>query len=83
MIKSTSDKISYFDKNGKEITEGCHIRFADGRVEKVYLTTEGELGTDATNPVWLKSGRAYECQYGVYPLTFAETQEVEVVEQRG
>lgn len=46
---------------------------------KVYLTTEGELGTDATNPSWIKSGRAVPCEYGIYPLCYAETNEVEVI----
>lgn len=80
MIKMVNDERKYFDKNGKEITEGCKIKFESGRIEKVYLTTEGELGTDATNPKWIESGRACECEYGIYPLTREETEEVEVVE---
>lgn len=80
MIKMVNDERKYFDKNGKEITEGCKIKFEDGRIEKVYLTTEGELGTDATNPKWIENGRAVECEYGIYPLTRQETEEVEVVE---
>ena len=81
MIKMVDNKRKYFDKNGKEITKGCKIKFEDGRVEKVYLTTEDELGTDATNPKWVESGRAVECEYGIYPLTRQETEEVEVVEE--
>lgn len=80
MIKMVNDERKYFDKNGKEITEGCKIKFESGRIEKVYLTTEGELGTDATNPKWIENGRAVECEYGIYPLTRQETEEVEVVE---
>ena len=80
MIKMVNDERKYFDKNGKEITEGCKIKFESGRIEKVYLTTEGELGTDATNPKWIEIGRACECEYGIYPLTREETEEVEVVE---
>lgn len=80
MIKTVNNELKYFDKNGKEITEGCNIKFEDGRIEKVYLTTEGELGTDATNPKWIEIGRAVECEYGIYPLTRQETEEVEVVE---
>ena len=45
----------YFDKNGEEITEGCHVRYASGRVETVYRTEDGQLGTDATNPDWIKT----------------------------
>ena len=80
MIKTVNGKYKYFDKNGKEITDGCKIKYADGRIEKVYMTTEGELGTDATNPLWIKNGRAVPCEYGIYPLEVADTEEVEVVE---
>ena len=79
MIKVENGKHRYFDKHGVEITDGCKIRYEDGRIEKVYLTTEGELGTDATNPSWIKSGRAEPCEYGIYPLGYNETNEVEVV----
>lgn len=79
MIKVENGKRRYFDKHGVEITDGCKIRYEDGRIEKVYLTTECELGTDATNPSWIKSGRAEPCEYGIYPLGSNETNEVEVV----
>jgi len=79
MIKTVNNELKYFDKHGKEITEGCKIKFESGRIEKVYLTTEGELGTDATNPKWIEIGRAVECEYGIYPLTREETEEVEVL----
>ena len=79
MIKSENGKMRYFDKNGVEITDGSKIRFPSGSTEKVYLTTEGELGTDATNKKWIESGRAVECEYGVYPLTLEDTETVEVV----
>ena len=59
----------YLDKNGVEITDGCTIQTEDGNAKKVYLTDDGYLGTDATNPKWIEMGRAVECQFGVYPLT--------------
>lgn len=73
MIKVENGKRRYFDKHGVEITEGCTIKYdhADKsliRYEKVYLTAEGELGTDATNPSWIESGKAVHCEYGIYPL---------------
>lgn len=80
MIKYGYDKPHYFDKNGKEITEGCRIKYENGDVKEVYLTENDELGTDATNPKWLKSGRAVPCEYGIYPLEEKETDEVEVVD---
>jgi len=79
MIKVENGKRRYFDKHGVEITDGCKIRYESGEILKVYLTTEGELGTDATNPSWIKSGRAEPCEYGIYPLGSNETNEVEVV----
>ena len=79
MIKIENGKRKYFDKHVVEITEGCKIRYTDGKIKTVYLTEEGELGTDATNPKWIESGRAYPCEYGIYPLGTNETNEVEVV----
>lgn len=69
----------YFDKNGVEITEGCKIRYEDGTVRTVYLTDNDELGIDATNPIWVQTGRAEPCEYGIYPLNDADEAEVEVV----
>lgn len=85
MIKVENGKKIYFDRNGKEITEGCEIKYLHGdktlqRTEKVYRTTDGELGVDATNPRWIATGRAEPCEYGIYPLTKEETEMVEVVE---
>ena len=37
------------------------------------------LGTDATNPAWIKSGRAVPCEFGIYPLTEDEMKEIEKV----
>ena len=84
MIKVEDGKKRYFDRNGKEITEGCYIKYLHGdkslqRIETVYETIDGELGTDATNPDWIESGRVVPCEYGIYPLTKEETEMVEVV----
>lgn len=85
MIKTENGQLKYFDRNGKEITEGCEIKYPHGdksleRIERVYRTTEGELGVDATNPNWVASGRAEPCEYGIYPLNEEDTEMVEVVE---
>ena len=85
MIKTENGQPKYFDRNGKEITEGCKIKCLHGdksleRIEKVYRTEDGELGTDATNPRWIETGRAVPCEFGIYPLTKEETEMVEVVE---
>lgn len=85
MIKVENGKYRYFDKNGTEITDRCTIKYdhADKsliRYEKVYLTEDGQLGTDATNPKWIESGKAVPCEYGIYPLTKEETEMVEVIE---
>lgn len=80
MIKLVDGKIKYFDKNGKEITKGCTIRYDSGAIKEVYLTENDELGIDATNPIWIEKGRAVPCEYGVYPFTEAELEEIEVIE---
>lgn len=63
----------YYDKNGVEINAGDIVLLNAGtrfeRLEKVYATDNGELGTDATNHKWIESGRAVACEYGIYPLT--------------
>lgn len=79
MFKYENGKMKYLDKDGREITENCRIRYENGDVKAVYLTENGELGTDATNPVWIKNGRAVPCEYGIYPLTEEETNNVQVV----
>lgn len=70
----------YFDKNGTPIIDGCKIKFPSGKIKEVFLADTGELGTDATNPLWVEDGRAYPCQYGIFTLTYEDTEEVEVVE---
>lgn len=79
MIKVVNGKYKYFDRNDVEITEGCKIKYSDGTIKKVYLTSENELGIDATNPKWIESGRAFPCEYGIYPLGNNQTNKVEVV----
>lgn len=86
MIKVENGKKRYFDRNGKEITEGCKVKYLHGdksleRIEKVYLTEAGELGTDATNKAWIERGLAAPCEYGIYPFGKIETEEIEVVEE--
>ena len=79
MIKREVGRYLYYDKNGSQITAGCQIKYPSGEVKTVYLTSENKLGTDATNPEWIRSGRAVPCEYGIYPLALSETDEVEVV----
>lgn len=81
MIKRAVGKNIYYDKNGTEITAGCQIKYKDGTIRTVYLTNDNELGTDATNPKWIESGRAAPCEYGIYPLTLSESEEVIVVKE--
>ena len=84
MIKVENGQKKYFDRNGKEIIEGCMVKYIHAdksliRFEKVYKTEDGELGTDATNPKWIESGRAIPCEYGIYPFGREETEMIEVV----
>ena len=84
MIRTENGQRRYFDRNGKEIREGSHIKYLHGdrfleRTERVYMTGDGELGTDATNPSWIERGLAVPCEFGVYPLGNEETNNVVVV----
>lgn len=63
------DRYHYFDCAGHELREGDSVLFPTGEIEVLYLTSDGLLGIDATNPAWIKSGRAAPCEFGIYPLT--------------
>ena len=80
-IKTTEglQKYRYFDKNGEELHSGDIVRYSNGRWECLYLTDQGELGTDATNKEWIMSGRACECEYGIYPLTKDDVVEIQKI----
>ena len=72
-----SDKTpKYYDINNRQIKEG-DVVLLEGKQKKVYLSEEGHLGTDATNPAWIKNGIAFECEYGIYP--FLEDDEPEII----
>lgn len=66
----------YFDRDGNELHDEDVVVYEDGREERIYLTIDGKLGTDATNPHWIETGRARPCEYGIYPLTISELREV-------
>ena len=67
-INYKTTPITYYDMNGEEIHEGDYVKM-DDKLEKVYLTDEGYLGWDATNPAWIEMGRAVPCEFGIYPFT--------------
>lgn len=69
----------YWDKNGNEVKEGDTILLF-GRKEKVYLLEDEEsLGIDATNPIWVESGRAVPCEYGCYELSIEDMKQAELI----
>lgn len=70
------DVIRYFDKNGVELHGGDTVVSDSGSKQILYSTTNGELGTDATNPVWIESGRAAPGEYGIYPLSESDLAEL-------
>lgn len=71
--KTKETDFRYFDMNGAEIHAGDFIRNVDtGEIQEVYLGEHRQLGTDATNPAWIKSDRAYRGEYGLYPLHHAD-----------
>lgn len=65
---SSRGQFRYFDNNGTELSDGDTVSIGGGKAQKLYLTDQGELGTDATNPTWIEKGRACECEYSIYPL---------------
>ena len=76
MILYNDRHLHYYDRNGTELHDGDTVRYESGKTQKLYLTENGQLGTDATNPVWIADGRAVPCEYGVYLLEEAETEEI-------
>lgn len=77
-IKYTSSEIIYTDKHGERIHENDLVKYPDGTIKKVYRTQNDELGTDATNPAWIQSGRAVDCEFGIYPFEDVETETIEL-----
>lgn len=67
-IEYEKDTARYYDMSGDEIHAGDYVVMSDGKIEKVYLTDDGYLGTDATNPSWIERGIAVPCESGVYPF---------------
>lgn len=76
MIRWNESKESYdyFDANGNEIREDMFIKEGN-EYRLLYATEDGTIGTDSTNPSWVKSGRAIPCEYGIYSLTQQETED--------
>ena len=72
MIRYIDGQLHYFDRNGTELHDGDTIRYESG----LYLTENGRLGTDATNPVWIADSRAVPCEYGIYRPEEEETEEI-------
>lgn len=79
-ITETKGKYHYYDTYGIEIQEG-DIVLMDNQREQVYLTVDGQLGTDATSKYWLATGRAVPCEYGIYPFNTAD--EAIIIERKG
>ncbi len=76
IIKDEEGVSHYFDNNGEELQDGDMVSIAGSQPKKLYLTEDMELGTDATNPLWIKSGKAAPCEYGVYPLTRGDMKDI-------
>ena len=69
----------YSDRDGIELFEGDIVEHENGKREGVYMTENGELGINATNPLWIEMGRAVACEYRVYPLNNADVAEMKKV----
>lgn len=74
-------RYQYFDKNFNEVHKGDFL--TDGkRVYEVFqVEGEQELGRDATNPLWVRSGRAAPAQYGLYKFDEQDMQEMWLCEK--
>lgn len=68
--------MEYHDKNGAILRAGDLIRWPDGQIDELVLTTDGELATDATNPTWIRLGLADPFDYGCYPLNREDMAEI-------
>lgn len=66
----------YYDKVGNELHDGDYVLYDDGRIKQLCSTESGQLGVDATNPAWIRTGRAVAFEHGAYPL---EQQEMELI----
>ena len=83
-IVETDEGYRYFDRNGVELHEGDIIRLSDidNGDSELYLTEFNQLGTDATNPVWIANGRAVPCEYGIYPLEYSDMECIRLVSRK-
>ena len=73
----------YHDRNGVELNAGDYIKLNEYAQPQMLYEWEDEygnkgLGTDATNPAWIKSGRAVPCEFGIYNLNHEDMQSCEV-----
>lgn len=75
-IETRNGKFVYFDKEGNELHDGDYVKWNDGKIKQIRLTESGELGIDATNPLWIETGRAVPFEYGAYPL---DTQDMTMI----
>lgn len=82
IIESENSVYRYFDREGNELHDGDYIMRSNGKIEQLYLTDSDELGTDATNPAWIKAGRACACEFGIYPLNKSDMSEIVKVNAR-
>lgn len=80
-IDRSVEPYKYYDVYGVEIHAGDYV-LMNGRKEKVYLCDdECSLGTDATNPTWIESGKACPTEFGIYH--FVQDDNPVLVEEKG
>lgn len=79
IIKQDKNGYHYFDVNAREIHDG-DIVLIDNEQKQVFLTEDGELGIDSTNPIWIKRGWAAPGEFGIYP--FCEDDEAEIISEK-
>lgn len=77
--------MAYYDKHGKEIRAGMHLRMEDGSVELVYATSDGygnpDLGVNASNDEYMKRHHIPEVCREYYPLSNFPQDGLEIIEE--
>ena len=70
-IEVKKNRVAYYDVAGVEIEKGDTV-LMNSKAKVVYLTDDGYLGTDATNPEWIERGWAIPCEFGIYPFSTSD-----------
>ena len=72
--------MTYFDKNGKQITAGMYIKHINGDIEEVYSNWDhDDLGINASNKKFNENHPESNIPEQIYPLSQFNLSEWEIV----